>query len=500
MSLIDLSPFNDILARLEGVANRLERGVGAAPVGSGAGAAAAAPAAPAAEDCAIAQAFDAFLQQQLPPLETACKEIGSQDVQEATDMYIEGLRLLRQLLAATGICKKPQDTDWAKILGAVMELGGKAQKACDNRSDFFQNRKAAAEALNVITLVTSNSPAGHVQNVIETMDFHATKVMLKKIDKETAWAKAFKEVNKELKNWCTENCKMGVIWNANGKAAMEYFDANPLGSGSKGSDAPKPAKGKGKGPAPPKGGFSKPPPELFEGMKAEAKASAPAGGMAAVFAAIGNADTSKLKKVTDDMKTHKQPLNQREHGPITAAAPKAAAPKAAAAGGGLRKGPRGAPIKELQRDVNWMVENFENEPNLTLDNVDKTQLVCVINCKNVTVRINEKVKNICVDGCEKVNVICADVVSSVELVNSDRCQIQTTGKVHSFAIDKCNGANIFLSKESLGAEFVTSKSSEMNVTIPDGDEGDIIEMPIPEQFVTKLDGKKLKTEVSSLYS
>merc|ERR1712187_216528 len=120
-----------------------------------------------------------------------------------------------------------------------------------------------------------------------------------------------------------------------------------------------------------------------------------------------------------------------------------------------------------------------------------------------TVQIGGKVKSISIDGCAKTNVIFSDVVSVVELVNCERCQVQTTGKVNSFAIDKCNGVNLYLSKESMAAEIVTSKSSEMNVTIPDteGDENDTIELPIPEQFVTKVVGpKKLKTEVSSLYS
>merc|ERR1711972_299484 len=122
---------------------------------------------------------------------------------------------------------------------------------------------------------------------------------------------------------------------------------------------------------------------------------------------------------------------------------------------------------------------------------------------NTTLHVGAKAKSVSIDGCEKVNVILKDVLSVVELVNCERCQVQTTGKVNSFAIDKCNGVNLYLSKESMGAEIVTSKSSEMNVTIPDteGDENDTIELPIPEQFVTKVAGpKKLKTEVSSLYS
>mmetsp|Transcript_55920 Transcript_55920/g.100557 ORF Transcript_55920/g.100557 Transcript_55920/m.100557 type:complete len:83 (+) Transcript_55920:138-386(+) len=81
--------------------------------------------------------------------------------------------------------------------------------------------------------------------------------------------------------------------------------------------------------------------------------------------------------------------------------------------------------------------------------------------------------------------------------------MQAVGKVVAIAIDKCDGVNVFLSKESIGAEITASKSSEMNVTIPDPDgqdDGDIIEMPIPEQFISKVVGKKLKTEVSHIYS
>mmetsp|Transcript_16330 Transcript_16330/g.28607 ORF Transcript_16330/g.28607 Transcript_16330/m.28607 type:complete len:498 (-) Transcript_16330:66-1559(-) len=497
MAVLDLAPFNNILSRLEGVADRLERGAALAPQPA---ATANGPCgAAAADDPAIVVAFDAFKQGKLPGIEAAAKDIG-QDVIEATEVVVSGTRFLRELLLATSICKKPQDADWTKILGPVMELGQKAQKACDQRSEFFQNRKACAEAINMIMLVTSPSPPAHVQNVLETFDFHAIKVMQKKNEKETAWIKAVKEMLKELKDWCNENCKLGVTWNAQGKDAVEYFSASPLGSGAGGgAAAPAPggkAKGKGKGPAMPKGGLAAPSEEVKAKLREGAPAKpAAAAGMSAVFNAIREVDTGNLKKVTSDMKTKNQPKDLPKVQP--AAAPKAAAP----APGRNRKGPRGAPLKELQKDTNWVLENYENEQ-IVMDEATMQQLVVIINCRNTTVQVKGKVKSICVDGCEKVNVICNDVISAVEMVNSDRCQLQTLGKIVAVAIDKCDGANVFLSKDSLEAEITSSKSSEMNVTIPDpdGEDGDIIEMPIPEQFVTKLVGKKLKTEVSGIYA
>ncbi|CAE7347602.1 CAP1 [Symbiodinium natans] len=275
MASLDMAQFETILKRLEAVAERLEGTPAPAGGSSGAG-----------EDDLppLVLAFDAYLQSKLAPAEAAAKAVEAQDVTEAMDSYMQGLRLLRELLLAAARCKKPQDTDWQGILKPVMELGSTAQKACDPRSDFFQHRKACAESLNVIMLVTSPSPPGHVQSVLETFDFHAMKVMQKKVDKETAWIKALKETLKELKEWCTENCKLGLIWNAQGQAAVDYFAASPLGSGGAaaagGAATPAPkSKGKGKGPAMPKGGLAPMPEEVRAKLRVRNSGKFPCGAL-----------------------------------------------------------------------------------------------------------------------------------------------------------------------------------------------------------------------------
>lgn len=373
---------------------------------------------------------------------------------------------------------------------------------CDKRSDFFFHRKAAADAQGVVMMVTTPSPPAHVQSVLEMMDFNAIKVMQKKNPPETAWINSLKTCLKDLIEWCKENCKLGPDWKAGGKDPIEYFAATPLGSAPGAAQAAPKAKGKGKGgaPAPPKGGFDKPDPNRF--ADAGNKPAAPAGGgMAAVMSDIEKFKdgTGGLKKVTDDMK-----CKNMKDAPVKVAAakPKAAAPKAAA-GGRFAKGPKGPPAKEFQ-DSNhtWNIVNFDGDNNVTLDEVQMHQCVRVTDCKQSTVRLTDKVKNVTVDNCDRVNIIVKDVMSAVEIVNSDRCKVQIDGKVNMITIDKCDGFGLCLNKDSLGAEIISSKSSEMNVTIPDdqGDEYDTIEIPIPEQFVTTIAGRKCKTEVSSLYS
>jgi len=508
MAIVDLSPFNAVLERLERAADRIEAGIGAGGAG-GAAPAAAAAAAPPADDPAIAIAFDEFVKEKVAPIEAAAKDSGVQDLTEATETYVGALRCLRGIIVASGKCKKPKDTDWGGILKPVMELGGKAQKACDNRSEYFQNRKSVAEALNVVTMAMQGSPPSHVQNVLESMDFHGMKVMQKKNDKETAWIKALKASLTGLKEWANENCKLGLVWSANGQDPVPYFAGKPLSADAASAAAPAAAApgkggGKGKAPPPPKGGFAVPTEEQKEKMRgggaggaATANGGGGGGGMNAVFDAINKLSGTGLgglKKVTDDMKTKNQKIESK----VPAAAAKAPAPSAKA--GGLR-GPRGPPIMELQKDTNWMIENYDGVKDLVIEDVTMQQLVCIINCRNATVTIKNKVKSLCIDGCEKVNVICGDVLSAVELVNCERCQVQTTGQVNAFAIDKCNGVNVYLSKESMKAEFTTAKSSEMNITFPNETGDEMIECPIPEQFVTTIAGpKKLKTEVSAIYS
>lgn len=498
---VDLSVFNSLVQRLESVADRLERGGG----GGGGAAAAASGAASGgggADDAAVAVAFDAFIKEKAAPIEAAASALAVADVTEATQFFMQILRLLRDIFNATGKCKKPKDDQWGKFFTPISEINQKAAKACDNRSDYFHNRKAACEALGVAMLVMAPGPGSHIQSVLESSDFHAIKVMTKKNPPETAWINALKTCLKELTQWCNENIKMGLTWKADGQDALEYFTACPLGSAAPAGAPAAKAKGKGKGGAPPipKGGLAAPPP--WEG-ESPAPKSAPAaggggGGMSAVFDAINKGGTGGLKKVTDDMKCK----NMKDVAVREAPKPK---PKPAAKTGGGRfvKGPKGDPVKALKEEQNmWFVANFEGDHNIVVDEADKQHGVRISDCKNCTVKISCRVKSVSVDSCERISVITGDVISAVEAVNTDRLKLQASGKVNLYTIDKCDGVNVWLNKDSIAAEIVTSKSSEMNVTIPDdqGDEYDTIEIPIPEQFKNTISGRKLKTEVSELYS
>lgn len=143
----------------------------------------------------------------------------------------------------------------------------------------------------------------------------------------------------------------------------------------------------------------------------------------------------------------------------------------------------------------WLIEYQKGNNNLLVENAEMNNVVYLYKCENSTVQVKGKINSITLDSCKKTSVVFDTLVSSVEFINCQSVQMQVMGKVPTISIDKTDGCQIYLSDDSLDVEIISSKSSEMNVLIPKGD-GDYTEIPIPEQFRTKVNGKKtLSTEI-----
>jgi adenylyl cyclase-associated protein len=174
----------------------------------------------------------------------------------------------------------------------------------------------------------------------------------------------------------------------------------------------------------------------------------------------------------------------------------------------------GLPIFEYQdRGFKWVIEHHTKESVLkeaapengilTVDITDPKQQVYLYHCHGITVQINGKFKSLVLDQCEQCAVVYDTLISSAEVVNCKKIQLQVTGICPVFTIDKTVNVLIWLSKESVTvSSFTTSLSSEMNVSFPVEGEDDQKEVPIPEQFVHKIsttDGT-LSSVVSDLYN
>jgi adenylyl cyclase-associated protein len=215
-------------------------------------------------------------------------------------------------------------------------------------------------------------------------------------------------------------------------------------------------------------------------------------------------------QVTKDQQTWRKEFKKDAAQQPTQALPAAPSLAAKKVEAKAKKKPlEGLPIFEYQdRGFKWVVENHTKESVIkeaskdgviTVDITDPKQQVYLYNCEGITVKINGKFKSLVLDKCEQCAVVYDTLISSAEMVNCKKIQLQVIGVCPVFTIDKTVNVLVWLSKESSEiSTFTTSLSSEMNVSFPDGD--DQKELPIPEQFVHKLDNNgSLSSNVSDLY-
>lgn len=293
---------------------------------------------------------------------------------------------------------------------------------------------------------------------------------------QIAFCDTFKALILELMAYVKEHHTTGVKWNAKGIETKDYTPGSSAEPAAASSAAAAPA---AKAPA------AAPKPVA-------AAAGAPSGNL---FAELNkdSAITSGLKKVTKDMQTWR--AEYKSDAPAPAAAPAAPKPAAKAAAGPVTRGP---PKLEFQEGGNkWLVENQTSM--VQIDIKDKKETVYIFACVDATIVIKGKCKSIVVDSCKKTKVYFDTAMASVEIVNSQRMQIHCMEAAAAVAIDKTDGIQVHLPVSSLHTEVVASKSSEMNLCWPDAN-GDIIEKPIPEQYVHRIKDGHVTANVSDLYT
>jgi len=166
---------------------------------------------------------------------------------------------------------------------------------------------------------------------------------------------------------------------------------------------------------------------------------------------------------------------------------------AAASGGGHCK---------LEKD-RWYVEGYDGATHADpiIVKVDSPkESVYVGKCHNgVVVQVEGKCKSLQVNSCVDVGLVCETVVATVEIMNSQKCQVQTTGTVNLIQLDNCERCKLFLSKDALEADckVFTAKSSNTLVYSPTDDGEDMLEMSLPEQFISSMnsEGNAIRHEI-----
>uniref|UniRef100_A0AAY4CJ23 Adenylyl cyclase-associated protein n=1 Tax=Denticeps clupeoides TaxID=299321 RepID=A0AAY4CJ23_9TELE len=375
-------------------------------------------------------------------------------------------------------------TDFAANLSSLLAPVSKAIQEVQSfrelhrSSPLFNHLSAVSESVPALGWVAMEpKPGPYVKEMQDAATFYTNRVLKDYKDKDQThvdWVKAYIAIWTDLQAYIKQHHTTGLSWSKSG----------PVASASAAPRAP------GGAPPPPPPGPPPPPMDL----------SGPAGGDSAeanrnaLFASLnkGSDITKGLKHVSDDQKTHKNPALKGPGGPLRSGPKPFSSPKAAAASPA-----RSLPAVLELDGKKWKVENQEGAQGLVISDTELKQVVYAFKCSNSTLQVKGKINSITVDNCKKMGLVFDDVVGIVEVINCKDVKVQVMGKVPTISINKTDGCHVYLSPDSLQCEIVSAKSSEMNVLVP-GKDGDYTELPVPEQFKTVWDGKKLVTTATEI--
>lgn len=350
----------------------------------------------------------------------------------------------------------------------------------------FNHLSAVSEGIQALGWVTVKpTPAPFIKDMYEAAMFFVNRVLKEHKDGDkvhTEWTKAWTDILNSLQAFVKQVHTTGLVWNSSPGACP------PQSSGAATSSSGGP-------PPPPSGPPPPPPPPVLPPDLLSAKGDS-GSDRAALFAEINKGEdiTKGLRKVTADMQTHKNPSLRAQAGPIDTSKPSTAAAPAVP----NKKETVKPPKTWLENGKQWNVEHHKNDQNIVLQITDMKQTIYVFKCENCVIQVKGKVNSITLDSCKKTSIVFDSLLSQIEVINCQGMQIQTMGAMPTLSIQKTDGCQVYLSKEALNAEIITSKSSSMNVLVPTQEEGDFVEFPVPEQFKTVFDGKKLTTTVSDI--
>ncbi|MCP9257264.1 Adenylyl cyclase-associated protein [Dirofilaria immitis] len=359
-------------------------------------------------------------------------------------------------------------------------------KESKRNTPFFNHISAASEGIQALGWITVKpTPAPFIKDMFEASMFFVNRVLKEhKDDKIHAeWAKSWSEVLNALQNYVRQVHTTGLVWNscpgAKPPALVKHANSSSTSSGG----------------APPHLLLS------FAAVPSGANVATDKSDRAALFAEINTGEeiTKRLKKVTPDMQTHKNPTLRSQQKEVPNGTRNQETALAASVNTSMgKKQEDKQPKTWLNNGKQWNVEYYKNNNNVMIEVKDMKQTVYVFKCDNSVIQIKGKVNSVTLDSCKKTSIVFDSLLSQLEVINCQSVQIQTLGAMPTISIQKTDGCQVYLSKSAMNAEIITSKSSEMNVLIPSAEDGDFIEFAVPEQFKTVYDGKKLRTTVSDI--
>jgi adenylyl cyclase-associated protein len=116
-----------------------------------------------------------------------------------------------------------------------------------------------------------------------------------------------------------------------------------------------------------------------------------------------------------------------------------------------------------------------------------TQSVLISRCNNTTIILKGKANQVTVENSTRLSLVVDTLVSTVDVVKAQNFALQVIGTLPTILLDQVDGGQIYFSKESIGTQVFTSKSSGINLNILSGPDDDYKEIPLPSQICSYYD-------------
>ncbi|XP_034455128.1 adenylyl cyclase-associated protein 2 isoform X2 [Hippoglossus hippoglossus] len=427
-------------------------------------------------------AFNMLLNGPVSDYLSKSRAIGS-EVEKHAEMVQSALQTQRTFLKMAATHQQPAKTELHDLMKPISEHIQEIQNFRErNRgSSFFNHLSAVSESIPALGWVAvCQKPGPYVKEMNDAATFYTNRVLkdYKETDRRHVdWVRSYLSIWTEMQSFIKQHHTTGLEWSKIGPIAPPSLLDSPKTPSAPCHPPP---------PPPPPG-----PPPVFTDEDPQPQVGSGAAQHSALFAQLnqGMDITKGLKRVSDDQKSHKNPNLRSQAAPTKTKSSGAAASSKAAVQKRL-------PLLELE-GKKWRVENFEQKHDLLIEETELKQVAYVFGCNNSTLQVKGKINSIIIDNCKKLGLVFENVVGIVEIINSNSIQLQALGTVPTISINKTEGCQVYLSKDSLNCEIVSAKSSEMNILIPTGDD-DYREFPVPEQFKTVWGGSKLVTEPTEI--
>ncbi|KAK9476146.1 adenylate cyclase associated N terminal-domain-containing protein [Lipomyces japonicus] len=444
--------------------------------------------------------FDEFIEDTVTPFVVLSKEIDP--IVEEQSKFLESAFVAeREFLRIVFKSKKPTPGDvYFELFKPITAEVQKIQDIRENnrKSKFFNHLSTVSEGAPAIGWIgVEPTPVPFIGDFKDSAQFYSNRVLkdYKETDKKhVEWAQAYLKIITNLQAYVKKNHTTGPSWNAKGddveKVLKKSAEASSIAASlaTNGEAATAAAAAAAPPPPPP------PPPPPASVFQVSSEPAAPAGGINAVFAEInkGSSVTAGLKKVDKSQMTHKNP-ELRAQSIVPATSPKQAHSPA------LPTKPKSLKQKKPARveleGFKWIVENFENNPEIIVE-VELNHSVFIHNCKKSTIQIKGKFNTVTLNESDSTGLLVESLVSSVDVIKSNNFGLQVTGKLPTISVDQSDNGQIYLSKDSLEVEIYTSKSTGININVPDDtDDGEFKEQPVPEQLLHKIKDGRVVSEI-----